>query len=122
VSKYLMVWFAVLLLSVPAVFAQDQGRKKGGDQTRSVQGVVTSPEDAVLGGAVVYLKNLKTLQIRSFITKPDGTYYFHGLNPDVDYELRAESKAQSLASPTKTLSSFDSRREAVINLKMNKKS
>ncbi|MBZ5585244.1 MAG: carboxypeptidase-like regulatory domain-containing protein [Acidobacteriia bacterium] len=119
-SRRFAIFAAVVLLCAPALLAQ--GKKKGEDQTRNVQGVVTSPEDAVVGGAVVYLKNLKTLQIRSFITKPDGTYYFHGLSTDVDYEVRADSKEQGLASPTKTLSSFDSRRDAVINLKLNKKS
>ena len=36
------------------------------------------------------LKNTKTFQIRSFITQEHGSYYFHGLSPDVDYELKAE--------------------------------
>jgi len=64
------------------------------------------------------LKNTKTLQIRSFITKDHGAYYFHGLSTDIDYELKAEY--QGASSPTKTLSSFDSRKQAVINLKLNK--
>ena len=70
-------------------------------------------------GAVVQLKNLKSLQIRSFITKEDGTYHFYELSPDVDYELKADF--QGTASGSKTLSSFDSRREAIINLKLNPK-
>ena len=108
-----------LLLAVPASFAQ---KKKKGDEegnTRSVQGAVTSADGSPVNGGVVQLKNTKTLQIRSFITKEDGTYYFHGLSPDVDYELTAESKGAS--SGPKTLSSFDSRKEAIINLKLNKK-
>jgi hypothetical protein len=68
-----------------------------------------------VNGAVVYIKNAKTLQIRSFITKNEGTYYFHSLSPDVDYELHAESNGAT--SPHKTLSSFDSRKQATINLK-----
>lgn len=115
-SRFWAVGLIFLLLCAPAIVGQ---KKKGGEQTRSVQGVVTTPEEAVANGAVVFLKNLKTLQIRSFITQEQGTYYFHGLSPDVDYELRAESKTG--ASPSKTLSSFDSRREAVINLKLGKK-
>lgn len=95
-----------------------QGKKRQ-DPTRSVQGVVTAPDDATAPGVVVYLKNLKTLQIRTFLTKEGGTYYFHGLSQDVDYELRAE--APGAASPGKTLSSFDNRKQAVINLKLNKK-
>lgn len=96
-----------------------QKSKKDDQTSRSVQGVVTSAEDAPVAGAVVQLKNTKTLQIRSFITKEDGSYYFNGLSPDVDYELRAEY--QGMSSSNKTLSSFDSRKAANINLKLNKK-
>jgi hypothetical protein len=107
---------ALLLICAPSTFAQG---KKGEPQTRSVQGSVSSPTDAPVSGAVVQIKNTKSLEIRSFITKEDGTYYFHGLNPDIDYELKADYQGSS--SPTKTLSSFDSRKQAVINLKLNKK-
>jgi hypothetical protein len=82
--------------------------------------MVQSPEGAGVKQAVVYLKNTKTLQVNSFITKDDGTYSFHELNPDIDYELKAE--ANGLSSPARTLSSFDTRKEAVIDLKLvNKK-
>lgn len=106
-----------LVLSIPAAFSQ----KKKDDQanTRSLEGVVTSAEEAPLSGAVVQLKNTKTLQIRSFVTQDDGHYYFHGLNTDIDYEVKADYKGQS--SATHTLSSFDSRKDAVLNLKMKKK-
>ena len=96
-----------------------QKNKKDDQTSRSVQGTVTSAEDAPVVGAVVQLKNTKTLQIRSFITKEDGSYYFNGLSPDVDYELRAEF--QGASSSSKTLSSFDTRKAATINLKLNKK-
>ena len=72
-----------------------------------------------MAGAVVQLKNTKNLQIRSFVTKEDGTYYFHGLSPDVDYELRADFQGASSAS--KTVSSFDSRKDVILNLKLNPK-
>jgi len=108
---------AVLLLCAPAAFGQEQ--KKGGPATRTVQGQVTSADDQPLSGAVVYLKNVKTLAIRSFITKADGAYYFHELSPDIDYELRAESGGAS--SPVRTLTTFDTRKLAVINLKVAKK-
>jgi hypothetical protein len=107
----------VALIAAPAGFAQ----KKGEQTTRSVQGTVTSPADAPVNGAVVQIKNTKTLQIRSFITQDNGAYYFQGLSPDVDYELKAEYQAEGQASGTRTLSSFDSRKQAVINLKLNKK-
>src|SRR5215469_2320852 len=107
----------LLLIAIPAALSQ----KKKDDQanSRSVEGVVTSPEDVPLAGAVVQLKNTKTLQIRSFVTQEDGHYYFHGLNADIDYEVKADYNGQS--SATHTLSSFDSRKDAVLNLKMKKK-
>jgi len=94
--------------------------KKNPDQNmRVVQGTVSDASESPVDGAVVYLKNTKTLQIRSFFTKDHGEYYFHGLSPDVDYELKAEFRGA--ASPTKTLSSFDSRKQAIINLKLSGK-
>jgi Carboxypeptidase regulatory-like domain len=113
-----IVLVLALLICVSAGLAQKS--KKGDDQSsRSVQGMVTSAEDTSVAGAVVQLKNTKTLQIRSFITKEDGSYYFNGLSPDVDYELKAEYQGSS--SSTKTVSSFDSRKAVTINLKLNKK-
>ena len=109
---------AVLLMCAAGSFAQEK-KKKGEEATRSVQGAVMSPEDTAVVGAVVQLKNAKTLQIRSFITKADGSYYFHELSPDVDYELKADHQGSS--SGSKTLSSFDSRKNATINLKLNSK-
>ena len=108
---------AVLLLLLPAnaVFAQ----KKGEPTTRNVRGVVTDANDAPVTGAVVQLENTKTQQIRSYITKEDGAYSFFELNTDTDYKLKADFKGAS--SSSKTLSSFDSRKQAVINLKLDKK-
>ncbi|MEO8595506.1 MAG: carboxypeptidase-like regulatory domain-containing protein [Candidatus Solibacter sp.] len=103
----------LLLVCVPMAFAQKDS------PTRSVEGAVTNPDEGSVTGAVVQLKNLKTLQIRSFITKEDGTYRFFELSPDVDYELKADF--QGASSGSKTLSSFDSRKKAVINLKLAKK-
>ena len=111
-------WLALLvvcLLGAPTTFAQ----KKKAETTRSVQGTVTVADDSPVNGAVVQLKNTKTLQIRSFITKDDGTYHFYDLSPDIDYELKADY--QGASSSTKTLSSFDSRKQAVLNLKLNPK-
>src|SRR4051794_24248734 len=93
-----------------------QGKeKKGEETTRSVAGIVTNADAAPAPGADVQFKNIKTLQIRSFIAKEDGAYYFHELSPDVDYEVKAD--LQGASSGSKTLSSFDSRKKATINLK-----
>ncbi len=116
-GRFVVVVAAVGLLGMPAGAAAN---KKNPDQgLRSVQGTVSDANDNTVDGAVVQLKNTKTLQIRSFITKDHGAYYFHGLSPDVDYELRAEHQGRT--SSVRTLSTFDSRKQAVINLKLSKK-
>lgn len=106
-----------LLLLAPTVSAQK--KRDDSNSARTVQGAVTAADESAVSGAVVQLKNLKTLQIRSFITKDDGTYYFNGLSPDIDYELQADY--QGASSGKKTLSSFDSRKQAIINLQLKKK-
>jgi len=115
-KRILMVLVAVAALAaVNPVFAQG----KDDSAPKSVQGTVTDSTDKVVDGAVVQLKDTKTLQVRSFITKGDGLYHFHGLNPNVDYEVKADY--QGTSSSSKTLSSFDSKKQAVVNLKLDSK-
>lgn len=94
-------------------------KKDENANVRTVQGMVSNTQGEAVDGAVVQLKNTKTLQIRSFITRDNGSYYFHGLSTDVDYELRADFSGTSSAG--KTLSSFDNRKTAVVNLKLEPK-
>jgi hypothetical protein len=95
------------------------GKKEKDDGTRFVTGVVRDPKSDPVEGAVVQIKDTKTLRIRSFLTKADGKYTFHGLNPDVDYEIKAQY--QGLASEVRTLSVYDSRKDPVINLQLEQK-
>jgi hypothetical protein len=108
----------VALLCVGPAGAQEKP-KKGQPQTRTLTGVVTSPDGKPVARASVLLENTKTKQIVSFYSQQDGTYFFHELSPDVDYKVTARLENDS--SATHTLSSFDSRREAVINLKLEMK-
>ena len=110
---------ALIAVAAAPLWAQGKGKEKQDLTVRSVEGTVSDSGGQLVDGAVVHLKNTKTLQIRSFITRSEGTYSFHGLSTNVDYELRAEY--QGAASDTRTLSVFDPRRKAVINLKLNKK-
>lgn len=87
--------------------------------TRSIEGTVLSGAGSPVGGAIVLLKDTKTLQIRSFIAQNDGKYHFYGLSTDIDYQLRAESNG--MTSPTKTVSVFDSHKIVKLNLKLKKK-
>ena len=108
-----------LTLLLPAASSLRAQKSKSDEaRARTVQGAVTNSDGQVVVGAVVQLKNTKTLQIRSFITKDQGEYFFNGLSPDVDFEIRAEFNGAS--SATKTLSSFDGRKQAFFNLKLDK--
>jgi hypothetical protein len=86
--------------------------------SRSAMGTVTSADDKPLAGAVVQLKDMRTLQVRSFITLEDGQYHFSGLRNDIDYELTAKSGE---TTATKKLSLFDNRKQAILNFKLDKK-
>jgi hypothetical protein len=86
--------------------------------SRAVMGTVTTADDKLVGGAVVQLKDMRTLQVRSFITLDDGQYHFSGLRIDIDYEVTAKSGEMSA---TKKLSIFDNRKQAVMNFKLDKK-
>ncbi len=124
-----LILLLLAALACPALYAQPQrqpglfeGPKKNKNEdenVRTVQGTVRDEAEQVVEGAVVYLKDTKSLRVRSFITRDDGGYRFTGLSTNVDYELRADFKAS--ASPTKTLSVFDSRKQAVIHLKLEPK-
>jgi len=84
--------------------------------TRSVEGKVYNGPGKIVVGAVVQIKDLKSLQIRSFITQSDGGYHFLGLSTDSDYELSATYAGAS--SKPRTLTVFDNHKKAVIDLKL----
>jgi hypothetical protein len=109
----------VLLLCVSLGTAQDSKPKKGAAAPRTLKGVVSLPNDKPAVHAVVLLENTKTKSIVSFYSTEDGSYFFHDLSPDVDYKISA--RLEDSASSTHTLSSFDSRKDAVINLKLEAK-
>src|SRR5579859_2759929 len=86
---------------------------------RSVTGIVLDQSDNPIPHAVVYLKNTKTLAVKTSITNDNGSYQFTGLVPNQDYELYAGVNGSK--SPTKTLSGFDSREKTTLNLHLDQK-
>jgi hypothetical protein len=86
--------------------------------TRSVQGVVTDAAGKPVAGAVVQLKDTKSLQIRSYLTEADGAYHFAGLSTNVEYEL--EAKSDGATTGKKTLTVFNTQKVATVNLKFKK--
>jgi len=107
-----------LILAVFAGVGIAQDRKREA-QLRTVRGVVSDKSESPLSGSVVFLKNVRTNSVRSSYTDDTGSYRFSGLDPNADYELHAEKEGAK--SPTRTVSSFDSRKDIVLNLKIDKK-
>jgi hypothetical protein len=68
---------------------------------------------------VIYLKNVKSQAVKTYIADDSGNYRFSGLDPNVDYEIHAEH--DDMTSSTRTVSSFDSRRDIEVTLKLSKK-
>ena len=103
----------MVLMLATAAFAQ---KKEKTPIEKSVSGIVTDADGNPVPGAVVQLKNMKTLQVRSFIAKEKGDYYFHGLSTDVDYQVLAQANGKE--SAPRTVSTFDSHTQVTINFQV----
>jgi len=112
--------FVVLLalgiaFALPAA-AQD---KKSDAQLRTIRGTVLDKDETPRASGVVYLLNVKTQSVKTYIADDAGNYRFSGLDPNVDYEVHAEH--EDMTSSTRTVSSFDSRRDVELVLKLSHK-
>jgi carboxypeptidase family protein len=107
------------LCAIPSAWASALVQRGSQGEARTLTGRVVNAQDAPVQKAIVYLKNAKTLTIKTYISEPDGSYRFPGLAANVDYEVYAEH--EGARSPVKTLSGFDNRKQANINLKLSGK-
>jgi Carboxypeptidase regulatory-like domain len=105
-----------LLLSAPSAGAQ---KKDAEPALRNVHGVVEDKNETPVGSAVVYLKDNRSLTVKTYISEDNGQYHFSGLDPNSDYEVHAETA--DLMSNTRTVSSFDTRKDFEVTLKLDKK-
>lgn len=97
----------------PALAApQDRGPVQ-----RVVHGKVEDKAGAPIKGAVVYLQDSRSSSVRSAITTDDGTYRFVQLSQNTDYQLWA--KLEGKKSKNKSISSFDSKNDFTIDLKID---
>jgi protocatechuate 3,4-dioxygenase beta subunit len=115
-KHWIFVLLAMGLLAVTSASAQGGKRES---QLRTVHGDVSDKQENPVASAVVYLTNLRTLTVKTHITDDAGKYRFSGLDPNVDYEIHAET--QEWTSAKRTISSLDSRKEIVVHLKLDKK-
>ena len=83
---------------------------------RVVNGVVLNADGGVLTSATVFLRNTKNKSIRSYTTAADGHFRFAQVNMADDFDLWAEKESRK--SPSKTVSSWDSRKEVSVELRI----
>jgi hypothetical protein len=96
-------------MGLPEAQAQNLGM-------RVVSGIVVDANSAPLPGVTVFLKDLKSKNIRSFTSDVQGNYRFTQVNMAQDHELWAEKDGKK--SLVKTVSSWDTRKEYVQELKL----
>ena len=111
-----LLFAAVLALSISPARSQDS---QGRSQLRTVHGTVMDQNNNPIANGIVYLHNKKTNTVRTYISEPNGTYRFSGLDPNVDFEIHAEFKKSK--SSRHAISSFDDRRDIEINLVVSTK-
>ena len=117
-SRVVFCLVLLVTLAIP-VFSQDKAQEKKNAQLKTVHGTVMDGKENFQPSAVVYLKNLKSQAIKTYIADEAGKYRFSGLDPNVDYEIHAEKG--DLISGNRTISSFDSRKDLEMTLKVDKK-
>ncbi len=112
----LLAVVALVLAGTVAAAAQNSKKEP---LLRTVRGQVVDKDDNSLPSAIVFLKNMKTNGVKTYIADDAGAYRFSGLDPNVDYQIHAEHKG--MVSAKHTISTFDNRKEIVLNLKVARK-
>jgi len=111
-SLALAVGVASTALLDPTAHAQDRGPAR-----RTIEGKVEDKNDAPIKGAVVYLKDSRTLAVKSFISDDEGVFHFGQLSQNTDYEVYAEFEGKR--SKSRRISSFDSKNDFNFILKID---
>jgi len=109
-----MTLMCAAALGLPSLVA---GQSRGPVQ-RIVHGRVEDKSGTGIKGAVVYLKDDRSSAVKSANADDDGSYRFVQLSTNTDYELWAQSDTKK--SPTKSISSFDTKNDFTITLKIDK--
>ncbi|MDE1155749.1 MAG: carboxypeptidase-like regulatory domain-containing protein [Acidobacteriaceae bacterium] len=102
VATPLLVTGVALSVTRPALAMQ--GKEAS---VRTVEGSVVDKNDKPLANAVVYIKDTRTLAIKSYLTDDQGHFRFGQLSLSTDYDVWAEHNR--VLSKTKSISSFNSK-------------
>ena len=109
---------SVVLVAGSALAVQPLTAQTRGTAQRVVHGRVEDKAGNGIKGAVVYLKDSHSASVKSAIAGDDGTYRFVQLSMNTDYEIWAQSDDHK--SPTRSISSFDSKVDITVFLKIDK--
>ena len=101
------------VLAALPLAAQDRGTAQ-----RVVHGKVEDKNGVGIKGAVVYLKDSHSASVKSAIAGDDGSFRFVQLSLNTDYEIWAQSDEHK--SQTRSISSFDSKVDITVFLKIDK--
>jgi len=112
-KAYLIAGAFLLVISAVAHAAPDKNDKAQG---RLLSGKVLDQQDNPVPNSVVYLTNMRTHAVKTYIVGPEGTYRFPGLSM-MDYEVYAQFKGHK--SDTKSVSQFDDRSQVYIDLRLD---
>lgn len=114
----LALLLALTAFAASPLSARNQDRK-GEAALRTIHGTVVDKSENPAPSSVVYLLNVKTQAVKTYIADDAGVYRFSGLDPNVDYEVHAEHN--DMTSSNRTVSSFDSRHDIEVTLKLSRK-
>lgn len=104
-SRFLTVAVLLGLVACFALFSGSTESALAQTTQRSVQGRVVNQNDVPIRNAIVYLSDMRTLSVESYITQADGYYSFEQLSPNDNYKLWAQVNGKK--SKSRILSSFD---------------
>jgi hypothetical protein len=113
-KKASLVASALLLVISAVAHAAPQKSEKA--QGRLLSGKVLDQQDNPVPNSVVYLTNMRTHAVKTYIVSQEGTYRFPGLSM-MDYEVYAQFKGHK--SDTKSVSQFDDRSQVYIDLRID---
>ena len=95
---------------------EPQGAQAQNLGQRIVKGAVVDANSVPVAGATVFIKQQKTKGVRSYTSTANGRFQFAQVNMAEDYDLWAEKDGKK--SAVKTVSSWDSRKEFEVELKL----
>jgi Carboxypeptidase regulatory-like domain len=120
-------WSGVLLVALAAAIFVPGGRSQESEKDakareaklRTIHGSVIDHDENPVPESIVYLKNLRSQSVKTYISDSSAQYRFSGLDPNADYEVHAEKGDASSAH--RTVSNFDTRKDLELTLKLDKK-